>query len=198
MGRREAGERKGYFRRVIFEKGPKSGREEEKMKRNVLLALAMAMVFGLTLYPLEGKAMMGGGMGSGMMGGGDSWSGGGLIDGLGSWLMGRGNSGMGPGGGQGMGPGSGQGAGPGLNGPGYGRQDDFRSQQQLQPQKPLARDEARRMLERYLKSTRNPNLHPGRIEDKGNTFEANVLTKDNSLADKILIDKNTGSMRSAY
>ena len=126
-------------------------------------------------------------MGGGMMGGFGSI--------FGSGVMGGGNSGMGPGGGQNMGPGSGQGTGPGINFPGDLRQYTPQTQQ---PQKQLDKNDARGLAEKYLKSTRNPNLHLGKIEDKGNAFEANVLTKNNSLADKILIDKNTGSLRSAY
>jgi hypothetical protein len=45
---------------------------------------------------------------------------------------------------------------------------------------------------------RNPNLKVGEIEDKGYVFEAEILTKDNSLVDKILVDKRTGWMRSIY
>ena len=156
------------------------------MKISVLPALAMALAVGLALYPLAGNAMMGGGgggMGGGMMGGYG-----------GSGMMGGGSSGMGPGG-QNMGPGSGQETGPGMNSPGDLRQ--YRPQTQ-QPQKPLDKEDARGVAERYLQSTRNPNLHLGKIEDKGDAFEANVLTKNNSLADKILIDKNTGALRSAY
>jgi hypothetical protein len=160
------------------------------MKANVLLALAMGLAFGLTLYPLEGNAMMGGGGGG--MGGGMT---GGFGSAFGSGMMGGGSYGMGPGAGQNMGPGNGQGTGPGMNFPGDIPQY---SPQTRQPQKPLDKNDARRMAENYLKSTRNPNLHLGKIEDKGDAFEASVLTKNNSLADKILIDKNTGSMRSAY
>ena len=148
------------------------------MRKSRLSVLAISLVIGLAVFPPAGKAMMGGGggMGSGMMGGG--------------------NYGMGPGGGQGMGPGSGQGGiGPGMNFPGDERQYN---PQTRQPQKPLDKNDARGVAENYLKSTKNPNLHLGKIEDKGDAFEANVLTKDNSLADRILIDKNTGSMRSAY
>jgi hypothetical protein len=156
------------------------------MKMKILLALTIGLAAGLTFYPLKGEAMMGGG-GGGM--------GGGLLSGFLSGMMGGGYSGMGPGGSQGMGPGSGQGIGPGTNFPGDVRQYGPQIQQ---PQKPLDKNEARGMAENYLKSTNNPNLHLGKIEDQGNAFEANVLTKDNSLADKILIDKNTGSVRSAY
>ena len=54
------------------------------------------------------------------------------------------------------------------------------------------------MVENYLKSTGNPNLKLGDIKDEGQNSEADVVTKDNSLADKILVDKNTGWMRLAY
>jgi len=156
------------------------------MKMNMLLILAVGLTVGLTLYPLEGNAMMGGG-GRGM--------GGGMMGGFGSGMMGSGYSGMGPGGGQGMGPGSGQGIGPGMTGPGYERRYVPQFQQ---PQKPLGKSDARGMMENYLKATKNPNLHLGKIVDKGDAFEASVLTRDNSLADKIVMDKNTGAIRSAY
>jgi len=44
----------------------------------------------------------------------------------------------------------------------------------------------------------DPNLKLGKLTDDGNSFEADIVTKDNSLVDKILVDKNTGAMRSAY
>jgi len=109
---------------------------------------------------------------------------------------------MGPGYGQGygmgpgmMGPGYGQGygMGPGMMGPGYGYGPQYQ-----QPQKPLEEKDAKAMLENYLNSARNPNLKLGKIEDKGNAFEAQILTKKDSLVDKILVDKYTGWMRSAY
>ncbi len=59
-------------------------------------------------------------------------------------------------------------------------------------------DETKAIMREYLKSTRNPNLKLGSIKDMGNNFEAEVLTKDNSLVDRILVNKQTGYMRSAY
>jgi hypothetical protein len=53
-------------------------------------------------------------------------------------------------------------------------------------------------LENYVQSTRNPNLKLGKITDKDQYFEAEIVTKDNSLVDKILVDKQTGWMRSIY
>jgi len=102
------------------------------------------------------------------------------------------------GGGHGMGTGMmgrGSGMGPGMMGRGYGQQDEPRYQQ---PQSPLGEKDARAILEDYLSSMRNPNLELGEIKDRGDAFEAEILTKDNSLVDRVLVDKNTGWMRSAY
>jgi hypothetical protein len=114
--------------------------------------------------------------------------------------------GMGPGYGYGMGPGMmgpgyGYGMGPGMMGPGYGYgygpQYGY-GQQYQQPSNPLSEDQAKQEVENYLSSTRNPNLKIGKIEDKGNDNEVNIETKDGSLANKILVNKDTGWMRSAY
>jgi hypothetical protein len=98
--------------------------------------------------------------------------------------------------------------GPGMMGPGYGRDPGMMHRdwdrgpqygpQYQQPQKPLEEKDIKDMLENYLKSTRNPNLKLGKIEDKESYFEAEILTKDDSLADKIAVDKTTGWMRSIY
>jgi hypothetical protein len=137
--------------------------------------------------PYSGPYQGGGyGMGPGMMGGGGYGYG-----------MGPGYGyGMGPGM---MGPGYGYGMGPGMMGPGYGYGPNQQyPYAQQQPQKPIDQDQAKAMVENYLKSTGNPNLKLGDIKDEGQYFQADVVTKDNSLVDKILVDKNTGSMRSAY
>jgi hypothetical protein len=99
-------------------------------------------------------------------------------------------SGMGPGM---MGRGY-QGMGPGMMGPGYRGYGP----QYPQESKPLTEKDVKAMLENYLKSTRNPNLKLGKIAEKDYYFEAEILTKDNSLVDKILVDKQTGWMRSIY
>jgi len=142
------------------------------MKKIVMVGLAMvvALVIGLTFIPIEGKAQMG----PGMMGG----------YGMGPGMMGRG-MGLGM-----MNPGYGMGSGMTCC-PGYGPQYQ-------QSQKPLEEKDAKAILENYLRSTRNPNLKLGKIEDKGNVFEGEILTKNDSLVDKILVDKNTGLIRSVY
>ena len=53
-------------------------------------------------------------------------------------------------------------------------------------------------MENYITKMKNPNLKLGKIKDAGTAFEAEILTKDNSLVDKILVDKASGWMRSAY
>jgi len=97
----------------------------------------------------------------------------------------------------GMGPGMMHrwgGMGPGMmnrhwyGGPRYGRTD-----------RELGSEEARDMVQEYLDMSRNPNLKIGGIEDKGNVFEAEILTKEaGDLVDRIQIDKRTAWMRSVY
>ena len=97
--------------------------------------------------------------------------------------------------GYGMGYGmGGYGMGPGMMGPGY---YGYGPQYQ-QPQKPLEKSDVETMMKNYLASVRNPNLKLGKIEEKDSGFEVDIVTKNNSLVDKILVDKNTGWMRSAY
>ena len=135
----------------------------------LLLGLALPLALALSLYGTNVSAQMG----SGMMGQGN---------GRGSGMMG-----------------GGYGSGSGMMGPGhgqqYGRQYAPRYQQ---PQKPLNENQAREMVENYLRSKNNPNLKLGKIEDKGNAFEANIVTQNGSLVNKILVDKDTGQMHSAY
>lgn len=110
--------------------------------------------------------------------------------------------------GRGGGPGWGRhgyGMGPGMMGPGYGYGYGMRGREyqgygpQYQgPQGPLKEDDVKAMLENYVQSTRNPNLKVGKIVEKDASFEAEILTKDNALVDKIIVDKNTGWMRSIY
>ena len=53
-------------------------------------------------------------------------------------------------------------------------------------------------LKDYIASRHNPNLRLGTIKDEGSFFEADLLTKDNSLVDKLIVDKNTGRVHSAH
>jgi hypothetical protein len=183
------------------------------MKRIILLLFATVFL-GFALYPIEGNAQMGQGygpgygMGPGMMGQGYG-PGYGMGPGM-MWGQGYGPGyGMGPGMMGGQGYGTGYGMGPGMMGPGYGYGQQYGPQygqqygpqygrQYQQLQKPLDQNQAKQEVENYLSSMRNPNLKLGKIEEKGNGYQVNIVTKDGSLVDKILVDKNTGWMRSAY
>ena len=105
---------------------------------------------------------------------------------------GRGGYGYGMGPGYSMGPGmmGGYGSGYGM-GRGYGGQSQSTG-------KSINAKEAETMMKDYLKSSRNPNLKLGKIKDAGGAFEAEILTKKNDLVDRVHIDKETGSVRSAY
>ena len=92
-----------------------------------------------------------------------------------------------------MGPGYGYHMGPGMMGPGYGYGPQYQ-----QPQKPMTKKDAEALVENYLKSTGNPNLKLGETKDEGSAYEVTIVTKDNSLVDRILVDKRTGWMRSVY
>ncbi|MBW2321906.1 MAG: hypothetical protein JRF41_00040 [Deltaproteobacteria bacterium] len=117
-----------------------------------------------------GPGMMGQGMGYGMMG-----------RGMGQGMMG-----------QGMGYGMmGRGMGPGMWSQGY-RQPGW------QKPEPLKEKDVKSFLENYLKAMRNPNLKLGQIKDAGEVFEVEILTKEDSLVDKVIVDKYGGGMRSFY
>jgi hypothetical protein len=62
----------------------------------------------------------------------------------------------------------------------------------------LTQEDARSIVIDYLTSTRNPNLKLGKIEDAGDAYKAEIVTKDNSLVDQVLVDKSTGWMQPAY
>lgn len=68
----------------------------------------------------------------------------------------------------------------------------------FRPDEPVDMAEAKMLMGSCIKSTRNPNLKLGKIKDQGTDYEAEILTKNNMLIDRILIDKKTGWMRSAY
>ena len=60
--------------------------------------------------------------------------------------------------------------------PRYGSEPRFQGSD-----KPLEESNVKSMLNDYLKSTGNPNLKLGEINEKESAFEAEILTKDGSL-----------------
>lgn len=79
-----------------------------------------------------------------------------------------------------------------MMGRGYG------PQQYRQQQTPLTEKDARALVEGNLQASRNPNLKVGNVKDVGNAYEVEIVTKNNSPVDKVLVDKQTGVTRSAY
>jgi len=102
-----------------------------------------------------------------------------------------------------MGPGYGRGPGM-MHGWGYGPYGQQYGPQQYgpqyqQPQKALDKEQAKEILENYLRSTRNPNLKLGEVKDEGSYFEGDIVTKkEGALADKLAVDKDTGWIHPAY
>jgi hypothetical protein len=70
---------------------------------------------------------------------------------------------------------------------------------QKRPKTLLNEEEAERITESYLNAIGNPNLKLGKVEEKDDVFEAEIVTKEEgSLVDKVIINRRTGRLRSAY
>jgi hypothetical protein len=80
-------------------------------------------------------------------------------------------------------------------GPGYGQQYGTETRR---PQEPMGEKDAKRIVEDYLEYTRNPNLKLGKVKEVEDGFEAEIVTQDGSLVDKVFVDKYTGGMHSMY
>ncbi|MFO7875366.1 MAG: hypothetical protein R6U55_02140 [Desulfovermiculus sp.] len=141
------------------------------------------------LCPWSGQ-QQGQGMGPGMMQG---WQG----RGMGPGMMHRGQGMMQGWQGQGLGPGMMHGPrmgrgmmhdqwGRGQNGPNAG-------QQQMQS---LDQNAARELARNYTGG--NPNLKIGEVTEQDGSYEATIVTKNGSLVEKLLIDKQTGGMKKAF
>ena len=185
--------------------------------------LAVALAAGIGAYSYTAIAqggpgygpgwMMGSGNGPGMMGGNGpgyghmrGWGGG---PGQGQWncpAYGQTNeTGSGPADsqGQGYGPGNhmrgwGGGYGPGMMqgyGPGYGPRGDVQGNQTNQTLN-LTTDEVKSRMERWLVRRDNPRLKVGEVKEKdADTITADIVTKDNSLVQRFIVDRHTGFMR---
>ncbi len=67
---------------------------------------------------------------------------------------------------------------------------------QRQLKQPLSEQEARRLIENYAAG--NPNLKVGDITESDDLFVGNIVTRDGSLVEKLVINKQTGWMRVKY
>ena len=93
----------------------------------------------------------------------------------------------------GYGPGMMQGYGYGMgNGPGYDRSGDTPGNQTLN----LTTDEVKSRMERWLTWRGNPRLKVGEVKEKdADSITADILTKDNSLVERFIVDRHTGLVR---
>lgn len=177
------------------------------MKTRTLIGLgvAAALAVGVGAYSFTAHAQYGGGYGSGMMGGG---YGPGMMDGSGpgnGYGPGYGHMrGFGPGNnGEGYGPGYhmrgwGGGYGPGMMqgyGPGYRSGADVQGNQASQTLN-LTTDQVKSRMERWLARRDNPRLKVGEVKEKdADTIIADIVTKDNSLVQRFIVDRHTGFVR---
>ena len=180
------------------------------MRKRILIGagLAVALAGGLLIYnsPVSahgpgGWGMMGGyghmggyGPGYGHMGG---WGGG---PGAGQWNCPAFTQGDGSGPAGGYGPGYhmrgwGGGYGPGMMqgyGPGYGPRAGVQGNQNLN----LTTDDVKGRMERWLAFRANPRLKLGEVKEKdADTITAVIVTKDNSVVERFIVDRHTGFTR---
>ena len=140
------------------------------MKKLILCGLAGVLALMLVQHPVDLLAMDSGMMGSGAYRGYE----------MGPGMMRYGGY-------------QDYGMNPGMMSPGDENGSQYRENQTY-----LDRKAAERIFEDSLKRKHNPNLKLGEIKDEGSFFETEILTKDNSLVDRLIVDKSTGRMRSAY
>ncbi|UCG92931.1 MAG: hypothetical protein JSV97_04285 [candidate division WOR-3 bacterium] len=62
----------------------------------------------------------------------------------------------------------------------------------------VTKDNVQDWVQEYLYRLGNPNLKQGKIRETDDGFEVEIVTKDNSLVEKLLVDKDTGWMKSTY
>jgi hypothetical protein len=85
----------------------------------------------------------------------------------------------------------GNGYGPGY-GPGYDRRADAQRNQPLN----LTTDDVKSRVERWLVRQGNQRLKLGEVKEKdADTITADVVTKDNSLVQRFVVDRHTGNYR---
>ena len=60
---------------------------------------------------------------------------------------------------------------------------------------PLTKEQAKNIAQSYLEWMNNPRLKLGQIIEKENSFEFSLVTKDDSLVEKYVIDRETASIQ---
>jgi len=132
----------------------------------------------------------GGGAYPGMMGYGSAYPG--MGPGMMGYGAGQGVPGYGYGGMMGYG-----GAYPGMTGYGAG---PYPGMMGVYPQRsePLKEKDVKALVENHLNNfVRNPNIKLGKVKEKGEAFEVEIVTIEGSLVNRFLVDKRTGMMQPA-
>ncbi|MDP6620310.1 MAG: hypothetical protein QGG90_12855 [Nitrospinota bacterium] len=145
------------------------------MKKAIVIGLAVVLGIGLIGYAVaDPDHGQGRGMGYGWMqqgrSGGPGWMhrGWGRTRGMGPGWMGR------------MGPGYGPGFGP------------CQEAGKVTAGEKLTKEKAESIVKRRLAFLGNPNLKVGSVKEESGGFVAEIVTKDDSLVDRLRIDKETG------
>lgn len=82
--------------------------------------------------------------------------------------------------------------GPGMTGPGMMGWGQSQQQANLN----LSANDVKVYLERWIASTANPNIKVGSVVEKdATTITADVVTKDDTVVQKFLFDRRSGSYR---
>jgi len=92
------------------------------------------------------------------------------------------------------------GGGPrGSAGPGAGYAGDHPCWQAASATgQPLTKEQATALVQNRLTRSGNPNLKIGNVTEKDGLFEVEIVTKDNSLVEKVQINKQTGRTQRAF
>ena len=76
-----------------------------------------------------------------------------------------------------------------LEGPAFGTAQSWQDGE-------LAKDDAKNLVQNYLRQQKNQNLKMGQISDKGALYEVDIVAKEGSLAERLQVDKKNGWFRS--
>lgn len=63
---------------------------------------------------------------------------------------------------------------------------------------PRTKEQAKERAEQHLNSLGNPNLKVGEARETAASYEIDVVTKENSLVNRLIIDKQTGELKAQY
>ncbi len=88
---------------------------------------------------------------------------------------------------------------------GINRDQDYRDRYKMdfenklpKLEEPVTMDQARYLVDNYMYLSGIPDLKPGKIIEKDNEFDVEIITKDGSYLGMLVIDKQTGVIKSPF